>query len=176
MSKFPRLVVSGTHSSGKNYTSRILYELGFRNFLQEPLSPLSPPGIWLGKKSCLYTYCDTRSPKSKQALIKACNEAVVRAYEAIRARHPRILPGYSSHDLASLGSMLAVAGGARMIEKHVKLHDVEWVHFDKVAIDLVTDDFARFASDVRTAELIVGSGEKRVLEREHHKYSVATDS
>jgi len=70
VSKFPRLVVTGTHSSGKNYTSRILYELGFRNFLQEPLSPLSPPGIWLGKKSCLYTYCDTQSPESKQALIK----------------------------------------------------------------------------------------------------------
>jgi hypothetical protein len=70
MSKFPRLVVTGTHSSGKNYTSRILYELGFRIFLQEPLSPLSPPGIWLGKKSCLYTYCDTQSPESKQALLK----------------------------------------------------------------------------------------------------------
>jgi N-acetylneuraminate synthase len=106
----------------------------------------------------------------------SCNVAVVRAYEAIRARYPKILPGYSSHDLGSLGSMLAVASGARMIEKHVKLHDVEWIHFDKVAIDLATDDFARFVSDVRTAELIVGSGEKRVLECEHHKYSVATDS
>jgi len=70
MSKFPRLVVSGTHSSGKNYTSRILYELGFPNFLQEPLSPLSPPGIWLGNKGCIFTYCDTRSPAAKQALIK----------------------------------------------------------------------------------------------------------
>ena len=107
---------------------------------------------------------------------EACNVAVVRAYDAVRARHPKILPGYSSHDLGSLGSMLAVAGGARMIEKHVKLHDVEWVHFDKVAIDLATEDFARFVSDVRTAEMIVGSGEKRVLECEHHKYTVASGS
>jgi len=106
---------------------------------------------------------------------EACNVAVVRAYEAIRARHPRILPGYSSHDLGSLGSMLAVAGGARMIEKHVKLNDVEWIHFDKVAIDLATDEFARFVSDVRTAEQMVGSGEKRVLDCEHHKYSVVNE-
>lgn len=70
MAQFPRLVVTGTHSSGKNYTSRVLYELGFRNFLQEPLSPVCPPGIWLGKKRCLYTYCDSRSPEAKQALIK----------------------------------------------------------------------------------------------------------
>jgi N-acetylneuraminate synthase len=72
--------------------------------------------------------------------------------------------------------MLAVAGGARMIEKHVKLNDVEWIHFDKVAIDLATDEFARFVSDVRTAEQMVGSGEKRVLDCEHHKYSVANEA
>jgi len=107
---------------------------------------------------------------------EACNVAVVRAYDAIRTLQPRVLPGYSSHDLGSLGSMLAVAGGARMIEKHVKLHDVEWVHFDKVAIDLATGDFAQFVSDVRAAELMVGSGEKRVLECEHHKYSAAPPS
>jgi len=107
---------------------------------------------------------------------EACNVAVVRAYEGIRARHPKILPGYSSHDLGSLGSMLAVASGARMIEKHVKLHDVDWIHFDKVAIDLATDEFARFVSDVRTAEMVVGSGEKRIMECEHHKYSVAPSS
>lgn len=70
MSRFPQLVVTGTHSSGKNYTSRILHELGFRNFLREPLNPYSPPGIWLGDNGCTYTYCDTRSPAAKQALIK----------------------------------------------------------------------------------------------------------
>jgi N-acetylneuraminate synthase len=123
------------------------------------------------KNEAIYLlHCISAYPTPREA----CNVAVVRAYEAIRARHPHILPGYSSHDLGSLGSMLAVAGGARMIEKHVKLHDVEWVHFDKVAIDLATEDFARFVSDVRTAEMMVGSGEKRVLECEHHKYSVAT--
>jgi len=65
-----RLAVIGTHHSGKSYTSRILYELGFRHFLQEPLNPFSPPGVWLGKTQCTYTYCDTQSPPAKQAMIE----------------------------------------------------------------------------------------------------------
>lgn len=102
----------------------------------------------------------------------ACNIAVVRAYDALANRDPRIIPGYSSHDLGPTGCALAIAAGARMLEKHVKLGDVEWIHFDKVAIDLKTREFTRFVEDVRTAEEIVGSGEKRILECEHHKYQV----
>ncbi len=104
----------------------------------------------------------------------ACNVGVVRHYHDLRTRDPRIVPGYSSHDLGSMGCMLAVASGARMLEKHVKLGDVEWVHFDKVAIDLRSDAFARFVIDVRQAEEAVGDGVKRVLDIEHHKYTVAT--
>ncbi len=106
--------------------------------------------------------------------LKDCNLAVIREYDhlARRTERPRIIPGYSSHDLGSIGCMLAVASGARMLEKHVKLGDVEWVHFDKVAIDLTGTEFASFVSDVRRAEEIFGSGEKQVLPCEHHKYKV----
>jgi len=103
-----------------------------------------------------------------------CNIAVVRAYEALAGRDPRIIPGYSSHDLGSTGCSLAIAAGARMLEKHVKLGDVDWIHFDKVAIDLKTKEFSRFVQDVRTAEEIVGSKEKRILDSEHHKYASVT--
>jgi N-acetylneuraminate synthase len=102
----------------------------------------------------------------------SCNIAVVRAYEHLRKRFARILPGYSSHDLGNTGCMLAVACGARMLEKHVKLGDVDWIHFDKVAIDLATDEFKRFVQDVRLAEEITGNETKAVLECEHHKYPV----
>jgi N-acetylneuraminate synthase len=71
--------------------------------------------------------------------------------------------------------MLAIASGARMIEKHVKLGDVDWVHFDKVAIDLTTGEFARFVQDLRVAEEIMGSGEKKIFECEHHKYAVKNE-
>jgi hypothetical protein len=69
MSKCLRLVVTGTHSSGKNYTSRVLHQLGFRYFVQEPLNPFSPPGVWMGKRDCVYTYCDRDSSRRKQAML-----------------------------------------------------------------------------------------------------------
>jgi N-acetylneuraminate synthase len=68
--------------------------------------------------------------------------------------------------------MLAVASGARMLEKHVKLGDVDWVHFDKVALDLKTDSFKNYVKAVREAEVALGSPVKRVLASEHHKYEV----
>jgi N-acetylneuraminate synthase len=100
----------------------------------------------------------------------ACNIGVVREYFAMARSSGRVLPGYSSHDLGSAACMLAVSAGARMLEKHVKLGDVDWVHFDKVAIDLRGNEFSSFVRDVRQAEEIVGSSEKRVMECEHHKY------
>lgn len=100
----------------------------------------------------------------------SCNLGVVRSYHDLAQRDKRIVPGYSSHDLGSTGCMLAVASGARMLEKHVKLGNVDWVHFDKVALDLATDEFARFVADIRQAEEMLGDGVKRVLDVEHHKY------
>lgn len=106
----------------------------------------------------------------------SCNVAIVRHYHGLSRSNPRIIPGYSSHDLGNLGCMLAVAAGARMVEKHVKLGNADWVHFDKVAIDLKSDDFPRFVRDVRTAEEIAGNETKRILECEHHKYTVSQPS
>jgi N-acetylneuraminate synthase len=105
----------------------------------------------------------------------SCNLAVIQAYNELALSDARIIPGYSSHDLGSTGCMLAVAAGARMLEKHVKLGNVDWIHFDKVAIDLATDDFAKFVHDVRIVEEMVGCREKRILDCEHHKYSVRVE-
>jgi N-acetylneuraminate synthase len=104
--------------------------------------------------------------------IHDCNVAVVRHYAELSKKYPALIPGYSSHDLGSLGSMLAVASGAKMVEKHVKLGDVNWVHFDKVALDLKTDSFKNFVKDIRNTELALGSPVKRILPSEHHKYEV----
>lgn len=98
-----------------------------------------------------------------------CNIAVVRHYHEL-AKERGIIPGYSSHDNGSLGSMLAVAAGARMIEKHVKLEDNSWIHFDNVALSLKNGEFKRFVADIREAEKLMGSPEKRILACEHHKY------
>lgn len=101
---------------------------------------------------------------------KDCNVGVVRHYDQIARRNPRIIPAYSSHDPGWFGSALAVAAGARMVEKHVKLGNTEWAHFDAVALDLTTADFKDYVARIREAEVIVGSEEKAINPSEHHKY------
>jgi len=104
--------------------------------------------------------------------LQDCNVAVVRHYTDLAKKYSKIIPGYSSHDLGPFASILAIASGARMVEKHVKLGDVDWVHFDKVALDLKTDSFKNYVKAVREAEVALGSPVKRVLASEHHKYEV----
>lgn len=99
-----------------------------------------------------------------------CDIGVVRRYRDLSQEHPHLVPGYSSHDFGWMASALAVAAGAKMVEKHVKLGNTEWAHFDAVAMDLTTSEFSTFVSKVREAETIVGSEEKRVNDSEHHKY------
>jgi N-acetylneuraminate synthase len=57
-----------------------------------------------------------------------------------------------------------------MVEKHVKLGNTEWAHFDSVALDLQNGDFKKFVSDVRTAKLALGDGIKKINRNENHKY------
>ncbi len=121
-------------------------------------------------KTIYLLHCTSAYPTARQD----CNVSVVGHYAALSKQYPTVIPGYSSHDLGSLASVLAVASGARMVEKHVKLGDVEWVHFDKVALDLKRDEFKKFVHDIREAELLLGSPRKKILEAEHHKYEVVT--
>lgn len=101
---------------------------------------------------------------------------VVRHYHNVSQKDPRVIPGFSSHDIGSLCSMMAVAAGARMIEKHVKFGNVAWSHFDEVAVDLVNGDFERLVADIRKAERIVGDEKKVVQDSEHHKYWLPTQT
>ena len=97
--------------------------------------------------------------------------SVVRHYDKLRSfKYPNIIPGYSSHDVGNLASQLAVAAGARMIEKHVKIGNLEWVHFDGVALDLEKNNFKNFVNSIREASLLCGDENKRIHESEHHKY------
>lgn len=104
-----------------------------------------------------------------------CSVSVIRHYRDLGHKSPNVVPGYSSHDLGSLGSLLAVAAGARMLEKHVKLGDTEWAHFDSVALDLATTAFTDYVKDVRLAEVMCGDETKRVNPSEHHKYFLRPD-
>lgn len=102
--------------------------------------------------------------------VQDCDIGVIRHYRDLSREHPHLVPAYSSHDFGWLGSALAVAAGARMVEKHVKLGNTEWAHFDAVALDLTTTEFKEYVTKIREAERIVGSETKKVNDSEHHKY------
>lgn len=118
---------------------------------------------------------------SKQLFLMQCNSAyptplhdcdigVIRHYHLMSQHHPNVVPAYSSHDFGWMASALAVAAGAKMVEKHVKLGNTEWAHFDAVAVDLTTSEFADYVAKIREAEVIIGKEEKTVNSSEHHKY------
>lgn len=102
--------------------------------------------------------------------LEDCNVAVVRHYHELSRSESRIVPGYSSHDFGWRASALAVAAGARMLEKHVKLGNTEWAHFDAVAVDLTTPLFRDYVDQIRETETILGSDTKKINGSEHHKY------
>ena len=102
--------------------------------------------------------------------IEDCNILVLNKYREFAVKNSRIIPGYSSHDRGSFGSILAVACGAKMIEKHVKLGNTDWLHFDEVALDLLDESFHDFVLDIRKAEIALGSDTKKITPSEHHKY------
>ena len=99
-----------------------------------------------------------------------CNVGVVRHYSRLANDDPRIIPAYSSHDDGWFGSALAVSAGARMVEKHVKLGDSDWAHFDAVALDLTTSQFRDYVTKIREAEIVDGSENKAIAPSEYHKY------
>ncbi len=100
---------------------------------------------------------------------QSINLKIVSEYSKFRNKFKKIIPGYSSHDMGSVGSMLAVAAGAEMIEKHVKIGDHEWMHYDDVAID-VYDELPDFVNNIKKATLIMGKKTKKIYPDEFHKY------
>lgn len=166
--------IPSTISNHKNYISQVAKEFtgdivvstgftdkDYESFVLETFLP---------GRNLFLLQCTSSYPAPPES----CQISVIRHYEelSIIKNIPGLIPGYSSHDVGNLGSMLAVAAGAKMIEKHVKLGNVDWVHFDGVALDLLEDTFKKFVSDVRKAELLSGSKIKQIHHQEHHKYKV----
>lgn len=104
------------------------------------------------------------------APLDQCQIAIVRHYSKLSSFYKKICPGYSSHDSGSLASMLAVAAGAKLVEKHVKLDSTDWIHFDGTAMSLSNGEFESFCRDIRLAEKVCGNEEKEVMPSEFHKY------
>ncbi len=72
--------------------------------------------------------------------------------------------GYSGHEAGTLISTLAVAAGATSIERHITLDRTMYGSDQKASIEPY--ELCKLVKDIRTAEIIMGSGEKVLSEAE----------
>ena len=123
-----------------------------------------------GKSKELYLLqCSSAYPTP----LEGCNIAVIKHYEEISKKYNNLIPGYSSHDDGWFGSCLAVAAGAKMVEKHIKLGISDWAHFDAVALDVNTNEFSNYVKKIREAEIVLGNELKQINQYENHKYKIS---
>lgn len=163
--KLPSTISEHTHylaHVAQNYTGGIVLSTGMTDRAYE---------AWVLET---FTKCDKlylmQCNSAYPTPLHDCDIGVIRHYRDLAREHKHLVPAYSSHDFGALASTLAVAAGARMVEKHVKLGNTDWAHFDAVALDLTTREFVDYVTAIREAEMIIGSEEKKVNASEHHKY------
>jgi sialic acid synthase SpsE len=97
------------------------------------------------------------------------NISIINFIKDLSRKYKNIVPGYSSHDLTNTASALAIACGARLIEKHIKISSKKWAHFDETALD-VNYEFPLWVDYIRSAEKLLGNQNKKIYKSEHHKY------
>jgi sialic acid synthase SpsE len=102
-----------------------------------------------------------------------CNLAMI---DVLKERY--ILPvGYSGHELGYLPTVIAVAMGAQMVERHFTLNKT-MVGFDH-KMSLEPDELIAMVRDIHNVRKTLGTGEKRVSETEwitRRKYHVSMAS
>ena len=73
--------------------------------------------------------------------------------------------GYSGHEAASyVVSLVAVLLGATSIERHITLDRT--MYGSDQAASLEPDGLRRFVRDIRTVDIVLGDGKKRIWESE----------
>ena len=118
------------------------------------------------KKKIVLMHAISSYPASFQDL----NLDILRKYVDVSKKNKNIIPGYSSHDIGNLGSILAVAIGAKVIEKHIKIGITDWMHYDDTALD-AEFELPKFIEDLKKTRISLGSDRKKVYDFEHHKYT-----
>jgi sialic acid synthase SpsE len=105
--------------------------------------------------------------------LQECNLAMI---DVLKQRYG-LVTGYSGHEIGYLPSVIAVARGAQLIERHFTL-DKSMIGFDH-KMSLEPDELISMVRDIRAVKDIVGSGKKIVSETEwitRRKYHVSMAS
>jgi len=93
----------------------------------------------------------------------AIEELNLRMIQTLSARY-NVTVGYSGHEVGLAPSLAAVALGASVIERHITLDRAMWGSDQAASVE--PQGMARLVRDVRTVEMALSDGVKRVYESE----------
>jgi N-acetylneuraminate synthase len=91
------------------------------------------------------------------------SELNLRAILTLKDRYKTPI-GYSGHETGIASSVAAMALGACVVERHITLDRAMWG--SDQAASLEPNGITRLVRDIRLVEKSMGSGEKKILERE----------
>jgi len=82
----------------------------------------------------------------------------------LKSKYPNIRIGYSGHEKGVLPSLVAVAVGAQIIERHITLDNDAWGTDQSSSLDI--QNFARLVEDIRRTEKILGEPHLKIYPEE----------
>ena len=111
-------------------------------------------------KECLILHCVTQYPCKDE-------DANLSAIGALQKEFPNYPIGYSDHTVGSLASIIAVALGAKVIEKHFTFDKKAKEGTDHI-LSVTPGELRKLVQDVWRLELLLGEGAKkpRICEEE----------
>jgi N,N'-diacetyllegionaminate synthase len=86
-------------------------------------------------------------------------QANIQAIQTLKNAYNDVVVGYSDHTMGNEASILAVATGARIIEKHFTI-DKNYSDFRDHQLSADPAEFEQLVSSIRRTELFMGSGNK----------------
>ena len=75
--------------------------------------------------------------------------------------------GYSGHETKIIPSILAVAAGAQVIERHITLNKKMWGTDQSISLN--PTEMKNLVEGIRNVQNIMGNGEKKYLKEEMSK-------
>jgi len=110
----------------------------------------------IGKENLLITHCTSAYPCPPE-------ELNLRMIPKLKAEFD-VPVGYSGHEVGLIPSVVAVGMGAVLVERHFTLDRAMWGSDQAASVEPV--GFTRLVKYIRTTELSLGDGEKRVYDSE----------
>ncbi len=111
----------------------------------------------LGEQDLVIMHCTSTYPCEPE-------ELNLRMIETLRREFPNVPIGYSGHEVGLVPTVVAVALGACMVERHLTLDRAMWGSDQAASVE--PGGFERLVKYIRVTELALGDGVKRVYESE----------